>query len=114
MELGEFRARVRATFGEDLHRASPASIRDFLDTLAEESSPHGSGQRFVIDERARSYEEVMRTFFCDVLELPQGEAIQQLWVVALELSYALIASQDAERLESLFRGIEEPRRTDFE
>ena len=113
MELDEFRARVRATFGEDLHRASPASIRDFLDLLARESEAPTSGRRFVIDETAKSYEEVMRTFFCRVLELPRDQAVQQLWVVALELSYALIESQDAERLGSLFRGIEEPNRPDF-
>jgi hypothetical protein len=114
MEIGEFRARVRQTFGEDLHRASPASVRDFLDTLTEESAAPIAGRRFVIDETAKTYEEVMRTFFCRVLELPQDQAVLQLWVVALELSYALIESQDAERLGSLFRGLEEPYRPEFE
>jgi len=114
MEIGEFRARVRRTFGEDLHRASPASVRDFLDSLTDESSAPLSGRRFVIDETARTYEEVMRTFFSRVLELPQDQAVLQLWVVALELSYALIETQDGERLETLFRGIEEPQLPDFE
>ena len=109
MDREEFRNRVQKTFGEDLHRASPASVRDFLDALSQESRSPSANGRFVIDETARSYEEVMRTFFSRVLEEPCDQAIFQLWIVALELSYALIESQDAERLGTLFRGIEEPR-----
>ena len=109
MDLEEFRERVRRTFGEDLHRASPASVRDFLQELSSESSePPRSHGRFEIEETAKSYEEVMRTFFSRVLEMPCDVAIFQLWTVALELSYALIESQDAERLESLFRGMDDP------
>lgn len=110
MDLKAFRAQVLATFGEDLHRASPASVRDFLDHLSQES-PHDErreGGRFVIDETARSYEEVMRTFFARVLDLAPEQAVIQLWTVALELAYDGIASADADRLEHLFKGIEEP------
>jgi hypothetical protein len=31
-----------------------------------------------------------------------------LWAVAFDLSYAIIASHDADRIGHLFRGLEEP------
>jgi hypothetical protein len=111
MDLAAFRERVRKEFGEDLHRASPASVRDFVNALSQQSSSENSEKqegRYVIEESARSYEEVMRTFLARVLDLPAEKAVPQLWTVALELSYVLIESQDADRLEALFRGLEEP------
>ena len=107
MDLEKFRERVQKTFGEDLHRASPASVRDFLDALSQESRSPAPGGRFEIDETAKSYEEVMRTFFARVLELPESEAVTMLWAVAFDLSYAVIESHDADRIGHLFRGLEE-------
>jgi hypothetical protein len=34
--------------------------------------------------------------------------VMLLWTVALDLSYAVIASHETERLDALFRGLEEP------
>lgn len=112
MSVKEFQDKVRKAFGEDLHRASPATVRDFLDELSSEtpiplSPTKNSDGRIVIDESARSYEEVMRTFFLRVLTLPEEEAIRMLWVVAFDLSYAIIESQDTDRIGHLFRGLEE-------
>lgn len=115
MRLKEFRAKVRQAFGDDLHRASPATVRDFLDKihedvhitrLADALSPED--RRIHVDESAKSYEEVMRTFFADALDLPPEEAVTLLWAVAFDLSYAIIASHDADRIGHLFRGLEEP------
>lgn len=109
MSVEEFRKRVHRAFGEDLHRASPATVRDFLDRLQEDVPLSFRGDRRIeIDEAAKSYEEVMRTFFARVLELPEPEAIKMLWAVAFDLSYALIESHDADRIGHLFRGLEEP------
>jgi hypothetical protein len=110
MKAEEFRDKVRRAFGEDLHRASPASVRDFLDRLqGDVPLPMIDGEnRIRIDESARSYEEVMRTFFVRVLDLPPEQAVQMLWAVAFDLSYAVIESHDAERIGHLFRGLEEP------
>ncbi len=117
MNLEEFKTRVRQTFGEDLHRASPATVRDFLDRLQEDihferysgsNVPGQMEQRIQVDESAKSYEEVMRTFFAHVLDLPPDEAMTMLWAVAFDLSYAIIASHDADRIGHLFRGLEEP------
>ena len=109
MELDEFRDKVRRAFGEDLHRASPATVRDFLDALQSDAplTPGGSERRIEIAESARSYEEVMRTFFLRVLDQPEPQAVQMLWAVAFDLSYALIESHDADRIGHLFRGLEE-------
>jgi hypothetical protein len=109
MRLNEFKQKVRREFGEDLHRASPATVRDFLDRLqADAPSARVDGQRIELHETAKSYEEVMRTFFTRVLDLPSEDAIQLLWTVAFELSYAIIESHDADRIGHLFRGLEEP------
>ena len=109
MSLEKFKQKVRREFGDDLHRASPATVRDFLDRLQGDSQiGHLRGRRFELDESAKSYEEVMRTFFARVLDLPPDEAVTMLWAVAFDLSYALIASHDADRIGHLFRGLEEP------
>jgi len=114
MSLEEFRERVKRAFGEDLHRASPATVRDFLDGLHQDTAilntidDEGGVGRIVINESAKSYEEVMRTFILRVLELPPEEAVKLLWVVSFDLSYAVIESHDAERIGHLFRGLEEP------
>ena len=113
MSPGEFRDKVRRTFGTDLHRASPATVRDFLDHLQVEipdaapTTMEDGSHRFVIDESARSYEEVMRTFFNRVLDLPEDEAVIMLWTVAFDLAYAVIESHDSDRIGQLFRGLEE-------
>lgn len=108
MELTDFRRRVRRAFGDDLHRATPATVRDFLDELQDNLPMPLEGERRIeIEESARSYEEVMRTFFNRVLDLPPEKAAMMLWAVAFDLSYAVIESHDADRIGHLFRGMED-------
>jgi hypothetical protein len=104
IDANEFRRQVRQAFGEDLHRASPASVREFLDNLPLNEVIKDEAGRIHIDESARSYEEVMRTFFNRVLDLPPEIATQMLWAVAFDLAYAVIESHDADRIGHLFRG----------
>lgn len=106
MELETFRNRVRQTFGDDLHRASPASMRDFLDQLTVDAPVRRVDNRIVLDENARTYEEVMRTFLSRAIDLPPEEAVVQLWSACAELTYAVIASHEADRLDPLFRSVE--------
>ncbi len=105
MDKDEFKRRIEVAFGADLHRASPATVRDFLDSL-DVSIPLTlrGDSRIVIEETAKSYEEVMRTFFSNVLDQPSERAAQLLFVVALDLCYAVIESHDADRIGHLFRG----------
>ncbi len=105
MDKDEFKRRVQAAFGADLHRASPATVREFIESL-EETIPLTlrGDSRIVIEETAKTYEEVMRTFFSRVLDQPTDRAAQVLFVVALDLCYAVIESHDADRIGHLFRG----------
>lgn len=109
MSLDEFRERIRVAFGDDLHHASPGTVRDFLDGIQDETplTLRGDG-RIVVEESAKSYEEVMRSFLIRVLDLPTEEAMKLLWIVTLDLSYSIIESHDADRIGHLFRGLEEP------
>ena len=110
MRLEDFKEKVRQAFGEDLHRASPATVREFLDRLHEDVhlAQREPADRFELDESARSYEEVMRSFLARTLDLPPDESIVMLWTVALDLSYAIIASRDALLIGHLFRDLEDP------
>lgn len=110
MRLEDFKEKVRDAFGDDLHRASPATVREFLDRLQEavHLAHREPLQRFELDESARSYEEVMRSFFAHVLDQPSDDALMMLWTVALDLSYAIIESRDAVLIGHLFRDMEDP------
>ena len=108
MEIEDFREKVRRAFGEDLHRASPATVRDFLDDLHQNVPlTERNDRRIEIKESAKSYEEVMRTFFARMLETPESQAVPMLWAVAFDLCYALIETHDADKIGHLFRGLEE-------
>ena len=105
MNKDEFKRQVEKAFGADLHRASPATVREFLDGLDVVVPLTLRGDsRIVIEETAKSYEEVMRTFFTRVLTEPSDRAAQLLFVVALDLCYSVIESHDADRIGHLFRG----------
>ena len=103
MELATFRQRVRNTFGDDLHRASPASIREFLDTLNAEGIDPTPGGRIVVEESAQTYEEVMRTFLLRMLEMPSDRAVVHLWKACAEFTYAVVAANEADENHRLAR-----------
>ena len=105
MRLAEFRKLVMEEFGEGLKHATPANVREFADEF--ECQPLGSiSSRIVIDEPCNSYEEVIKDFFSHVLELQPEEAMVALWTLALDLSFASIESQYAEKLSTLFQDCE--------
>jgi hypothetical protein len=90
-----------------LENATPANVREFLDRAHAELSPVDRHHRIVIDEPATSYEEILRDFFSRVLEMPRDEAIIALWMLALEISFAGVQEQWADRFERLFQGMED-------
>ena len=113
--MSEFRELVRQSFGNDLHGATPATVRDFLYMLQEDSYAdtmtrvvYPDDGRLHIEESAKSYEEVMRTFFAITLEMNPDKALPLLWAVAFEMAYNIIETQDAERIGHLFKGMDEP------
>ena len=104
MKLDEFRQLVRQEFGKNLKHATPANVADLLTRIEGEfGTEKKSSHRIVIDEPCTSYEEVIKDFFAQMLELPPEEAMVRLWTIALDLAFASIESQYADRFESLFR-----------
>jgi hypothetical protein len=94
-------AELRAHF----ERATPATVRDFLDRLRvrlhEES---GEGPPYVIeaDERAQSYEEIVADFFSRVLDQEPERAAVMLWLLAFEQHFEMLGEDDARRYLTLF------------
>jgi len=97
---------VEAEFGTGLAHATPANVREFLDKMQLEVFRSKLADPIVIDEQATSYEEIIKDFFSRILHAPQEEAIMALWSLALDLSFAAIEYQYAERFSSLFREID--------
>ena len=106
MKLEDFRKLVKDEFGDGLKHATPANVRDFLDRIENEVLPDRVSNRIVINEPCTSYEEVIKDFFAQILELPSDEAMVALWTLALDLAFASIESQYAERFASLFKEID--------
>lgn len=106
MRLAEFREIVKQEFGDDLKHATPANVRDFLDRIEGEVLADKVTDRIVIDEPCTSYEEVIKDFFAHMLQLPPEEAVVGLWALALDLAFATIESQYAERFASLFKDLD--------
>src|SRR4051812_4214473 len=105
---------VHAQFGPHMENATPSNVREFLDKLQTQWPSAKSNGRFIIDEPALSYEEILRDFFARVLELPEEQAVVSLWTLALELAFADLHDVLEDRFGALFRGIEEPPPESFE
>ena len=103
MKLAEFRKLVDAEFGARLEHATPANVREFLDQMDSEILPDTIANRITLDEPCSSYEEVIRDFFSQVLEMPSEEAIVALWTLSFYLAFSAIESQYADRFAPLFQ-----------
>lgn len=90
MTLAEFRELVCRELGEHLERATPASVRDFLDRFHEGvyRQAHPPGEPLEIDEHATSFEQVFAEFFRTALTMPAEQAVIQLWLFGLEQHFA--------------------------
>ena len=109
MNLQDFRALVKEEFGEDLRHATPANVRDFVVRLDTEISGYKPGERIdITSPQVRSYEEAIKSFFAGVLELPCEIAAIQLYTVALDLAFAGIESDVADRMPGFLRDLDEP------
>ncbi len=106
VKLAEFRKMVKQEFGSNLKHATPANVREFLDRIECEVLADKVTNRIVIDEPCTSYEEIIKDFFSQMLELPPEEAVVGLWALALDLAFASIESQYSERFASLFKDID--------
>jgi len=106
LSLGQFRDLVRKEFGPHLERATPASVREFLDQLqARMHRESGEGPPYAVDDvddTARSYEEIVAQFFSRVLDYPADQAVIMLWLLAFEQHFAMIEEDYSRRSLSLF------------
>lgn len=103
MKLSEFRKLVHQEFGENLQHATPANVREFLDRIEGEVFSENVVHRIVMNEPCTTYEEIIKDLFAKMLELPPEQAMLKLWTLALDLAFASIESQYAERFASMFR-----------
>ena len=105
LSTAQLRDLVRKEFGERLERATPASVRDFLDHLQvrlhEES---GEGAPYVIEgeDRAQSYEEIVSEFFSRALDYPPEQALIMIWLLAFEQHFAMLEEDYARRFIAIF------------
>jgi hypothetical protein len=104
LTLSEFRELVRQEFGSRLERATPASVRDFLDRmqlrLHQES---GEGSPYVVEaDSPRSYEEIVSEFFARALDYPPEQAFIMLWLLAFEQHFAMLEEDYARRFITIF------------
>ena len=104
MTIVEFRELVRQEFGLRLERATPATVRDFLDRmqvrLHQES---GEGPPYVIGEDGgHSYEEIVSEFFSRALDHPPEQAFIMLWLLAFEQHFAMLEEDYARRFVTIF------------
>jgi len=103
--IAEFRELVRQEFGAHLERATPASVRDFLDRLQVRlHKESGEGSPYVIeaDEEAHSYEEIVADFFSRVLDYEPEQAVIVLWLLAFEQHFAMLEEDYSQRYLTLF------------
>jgi hypothetical protein len=107
MDLEEFRGLVDKEFGNHLEHATPGNVREFLDRMQlNVLGPELKG-RFVLEEHASTYEEIVKDFFAKVLEYPKDEALMQLWVLAFDLVFSAIELQHTDRFRILFHDLED-------
>jgi hypothetical protein len=103
--LQEFRELVQEEFGPRLERATPATVRDFLDRMQLRlHQDSGAGTPYIIEEEARalSYEEIVADFFARALDYPPEQALIMLWLLAFEQHFAMLGEDYAHRFVTIF------------
>lgn len=107
MRLDEFREEVKRDLGDQLQRATPSSVQDFLTRMQSQLFHDASKERrvFELNEEAADYDEIVTQFFSRILESNTEqleEALIMLWLVALELHFARLEQEYADRFASMF------------
>ena len=88
ISLACFRERVEDCLGPGLCRATPEAVRDFLDRMQAEMAEKPPDGRYALDEAADGCEEVLASFFWQMLHVPPEEAVVLLWLVGFEACHA--------------------------
>ncbi len=105
LTLAQLRDLVRNEFGGRLERATPASVREFLDGLqAQLHDESGEGHPYIVEgeDGARSYEEIVTEFFSRVLDYDPEKAVVLLWLLAFEQHFSMMEEDYLQRSLMLF------------
>ena len=107
MDTKDFKNIICNKFGNNLENATLANVREFLDSMElNVLGPELKG-RIVLEEKASSYEEIVKDFFVKVLEFPKDEALIMLWLLAFDLVFSAIELQQADKFKTMFGDFEE-------
>lgn len=88
ISLPRLRELVVEYLGPGLCEATPERVRAFLDRVQLETADRPPpGQRWVIDEAASSYDQILREFFWHALYCPPEEAVPGLWLTGFEACF---------------------------
>ncbi len=98
---------VKREFGQRLEYATPANVQEFLVNFYAGLTRKREGRFDIIEERASSYEEIVKEFLAEVLEHPSENNIVLLWLLALELLFAVIEPMERERIGRFLNHLQE-------
>lgn len=107
MKIEDFRDLVKIKFGNKLEYATPGNIQEFLASFYSERIGKRAGRFDITEEKASSYEEMVKEFLMSVLENPTDEAIVLLWLLTLELLFAVIEPLERERIGRFLDNLQE-------
>jgi len=107
MKLEELKRAVRREFGPRLEFATPANVQEFLTSFYAGLTRKREGRYDIMEEKASSYEEIVKDFLMGVLENPSDEMIALLWLLALELLFAVIEPMERERIGRFLNDLQE-------
>jgi len=107
VKLEEFREEVKREFGEELQRATPANVQEFLVRMQSQlfSDANKGKHGFELNETAADYNEIVTQFFARVLQAKPDqleEALMMLWLVGFELHFARLEEEYSDRFAALF------------
>ena len=102
MDVQQFRKLVIAEFGKNLEHATPGNVREFIDRMQPGALGSDLKGRIVLEEKASTFEDVLKDFFARTLELPPDDAIILLWLLAVDFAFSAIELQQEDTFKSLF------------
>lgn len=92
MTLNQLRAVATERLGKRLERATPEALAEFLAEVQVLLPGTQRGGVINVDGAAGSYEEIMRSYFADMLNAPAEAAAASLWITAAELWVDAVSS----------------------
>lgn len=91
MTFDEFRRSVRAAFDDDLSRATPEAVREFVARMQQSAIGKITRENPLrLDEPLGDYETIVRNFYSRVLDASADEAAVALWLATAEMAFGAV------------------------